>query len=237
MTSSALSVVIPIYDEAPILPELARRTAAAATATGLDFELVFVDDASRDGSANRIRSLPEACRARVVVLPTNVGQFRATQAGLREARGEVIVVLDGDLQDPPELIADLVAARRAASARVAWAVKVGRRDPPWFMLGLAGYRLIRRLVAGRRIPAGAGSFCAFDRALARQIANVPLAAANLGSVLAALGAQGPEVRYEKRARHDGRSHVGAVGLAKEALGSLALLSPPGRWWLARRTRT
>jgi dolichol-phosphate mannosyltransferase len=236
MTSPTLSVVIPIYDEAPIIPELAERTAAAALATGLEFELIFVDDGSRDGSAGRVRALPEACRARVVELTHNVGQFRATQAGLREARGEVVVVLDGDLQDPPELIPALVAARGESGARIAWAVKTRRSDPRWFVLGLAGFRAFRWLVAGRRFPRGAGSFCAFDRRLAEQVANVPLASANVGCVLAALGAQGPEVSYEKRARHDGPSHVGALGLAREALGSLAILSPPGRWWLARHTR-
>jgi dolichol-phosphate mannosyltransferase len=236
MTSPALSVVIPIYDEAPVIPELAQRTAAAASSTGLDFELIFVDDCSRDGSADRVRALATECRARVVALKKNGGQFRATQAGLREARGDVVVVLDGDLQDPPELIPALVAARRDSGARIAWAVKVRRSDPGWFLVALAGFRALRWLVAGRRFPRGAGSFCAFDRGLAQQIANVPLASANLGCVLAALGARGPEVSYEKLARHDGRSHVGALGLAAEALGSLVVLSPPGRWWLARRTR-
>ncbi len=229
-----LSIVIPLHDEASVVVELAERCAAAARSTGLGHELVLVDDGSLDGTAEIARALPPRLGARVQVLGRNRGQFRATQAGLALARGRWIVVLDGDLQDPPELIPALVSRKRQArGATAVFAVKRRREDPSWFVAGRVVFGVLQRLVGGRA-PDGAGSYCLLDAGLARRVSRVRLRTANLASVASALGADGPTVPYDKAARYDRRSRVGLVGLAAEAVASLLLSSPPGRRWLVGR---
>ncbi|MEZ4373350.1 MAG: glycosyltransferase [Polyangiaceae bacterium] len=226
-----LSVVVPIFREVTTLEELARRCSAAARSTGLPFEVLFVDDASGDGSAQLIRSLPASLQLRVLELRHNLGQFRATQAGLAEAEGDVMVVLDGDLQDPPEVIPALVERHledvRNLGRRITFAVKWKRDDPLWFRLGHYAFRTIQRRV-GEGPPEGAGSFCAMDRALAREVAGVKLKHGNLAWVISALGYVGEWVPYQKQRRVDGESRVAPLGLVAEALSCLWLVTPAGR---------
>ena len=227
MSAPSLSVVAPVHDEAAVLRELAARCVAAARSAGEPFEVILVDDASADETPAIAATLgPEV---RVLRLSENRGQLGATLEGLRAARGERVVVLDGDLQDPPELIPALLRALDGAGpgVEVAFAVKTRRDDPAWFLAGRAAYGALARLGAGRP-PSGAGSYCAMRRALAARAARVRLRHANLATVLAALGAASVGVPYEKVARYDGASRVGAAGLAREALGSLFLGGAVGR---------
>src|SRR5579885_2875965 len=107
-----LSVVVPIYNEAVVLDELLQRLRAALEPLG-DFELVFVDDASTDGSWERLLSAAAGDgRLRLVRLSRNFGHQVAITAGLDAARGDAVVIMDGDLQDPPEVLPSLVAKWR-----------------------------------------------------------------------------------------------------------------------------
>lgn len=226
-----LSVVAPVYNEAAVVRELGARIAAAARTVGHPFEVLLVDDCSTDETAALAAALPDVTHVR---LPSNRGQLGATLEGLRRARGEVVVVLDGDLQDPPEVIPSLVAALRPG-LDVVYAVKARRDDPTWFLAGRLGYRAALRALRVD-LPSGAGSYCAMTGGMARRVAGFPLRDANLAAILASLGARCATVPYDKEARRDGPSRVGPVGLAREALGSLWLVSPVGRVWLRRRLR-
>jgi len=224
-----LSVVIPVHDERAVLVELVERVASAARRTSLSFELVVVDDASRDGSAALLRELADDAHVRPVWLDRQHGQFGATKEGLRAARSPKVVVLDGDLQDPPERIPLLVASLGEAPHEdlVVFGVKSSVGGPAWFRIGRYGYHAIQRALPSQ-IPAGAGSYCAMSLSMARRVADVPVRDANLAAVLVALGARPKTVPYEKATRYDERSRVGPVGLAREALGSLLLLTRWGR---------
>ena len=106
-----ISVVLPVYRNRPCLPELHRRLTEALRAITSDYELVFVDDAGADGSLEWVRE----CRQRdervvLVEMPRNAGQHRAVLAGLARSTGAAVVVMDADLQDPPEAIGGLVRA-------------------------------------------------------------------------------------------------------------------------------
>src|SRR4051794_5526898 len=102
-----LSVVIPLHDEEETVAELYRRTTLALT--GVDFELLLVNDASSDGTGHAIDTLAEGDpRVRVLHLSRNFGHQAALTAGLEHARGDAVVMLDGDLQDPPEVIAEML---------------------------------------------------------------------------------------------------------------------------------
>ncbi len=223
-----LSIVAPVYDEARILPELVRRCVQAGEACGVPFEVVLVDDASRDDSPAVLAGLAADARVRPQRLAHNAGQFGATQAGLRAARGAEVLVLDGDLQDPPEHIPALVAALAAAPADVVavFAVKTRRDDPRAFMLGQALFHWLQRRLSAVAAPPGAGSYCVMRAAVARAVAAAPLRHANLSAVVAlvahARGGTLAAVPYAKQARYDEQTRVGWRGLVAEALESLQI---------------
>jgi len=234
-----LSVIAPLYNEVEVVEALARRCLGALDLAGRAGELILVDDASQDGTWAALEALAaEDPRLRPHRLSANRGQLGATCAGLALARGGLVGVIDGDLQDPPERIPALVEALEAAGPEieVAFAVKRRRDDPLWFRGGRLGYQLLQRLLAPE-LPAGAGAYCVMRAPLAARVAALAPAKANLAAVLAALGARGVAVPYDKEARYDGHSRVGPAGLVREALGSLALISAPGRWWLRRGGRS
>ncbi len=220
-----LSVVAPVYNEAAVVAELVARIRSACERTGLEWEIVIADDASTDATAEILARVADGEEVRHLRLPANAGQFGATREGLRVARGDRVIVLDGDLQDPPEQIALLVRAHDASSPRadVVFAVKARRSDPLWFRVGRAGYRALAWLGGGAP-PSGSGSYCLMERELAARAAAVDLRHANLAPVLMALLAGRGRVEtvpYAKEARRAGdTSRVGAWGLAQEALGSL-----------------
>src|SRR5687767_9064300 len=108
-TSPMISVVTPIFNEEENLPELIRRVSAAREATGHDWEFVLVDDGSRDRSAALIREQhARDPRVKLVSLSRNFGHQPAITAGIHHARGDAVVLVDGDLQDPPEVITAMV---------------------------------------------------------------------------------------------------------------------------------
>lgn len=204
--------------------ELLRRLEVAAFETGCRFELVLVDDASTDGTA---RLLADASASnpslRVVTLPVNAGQFRATRAGLAAARGAMVAVLDGDLQDPPEMLPALVEKLKAhPEIEVVFAVKSRRDDPPWMKAGQAVFHGLQNRLARTPFPPGAGSYCLMRREIAQRVGGLAVNEANLAAVLTAMEVRGASVTYEKQSRQHGTSRVGPVRLAREAIESLAL---------------
>lgn len=223
----ALSVVAPVFNEAEILAELFGRICAAARVTGLPFEVLLVDDCSEDDTPRIVAELAagqdgapsplQVCR-----LSANRGQIGATLHGLSVARGARVLVLDGDLQDPPEVIPELVKRHAVGDVQLVFACKTRRHDPLWFRLGSAGFHLAQRLLSRHRAPRGAGSYCVMDRDLARRAARIGVRDANLSALLVALGPTLAAVPYQKAARYDGASRVGPLGLAREAMGSLML---------------
>lgn len=217
-------MVVPVFNEERALEELIARCLRASREAAASFELVLVDDGSTDGTPHLLAAHATNPNVRPVRLEPNAGQFRATLHGLQRATGDLIVVLDGDLQDPPEEIPRLVQALRGAPAdvTVAYAVKADRDDPPWLRLGAALYHLLQTGLGRGAVPTGAGSYCVMRRAVAGRVASLTVRRANLAAALAAVGVVAITVPYRKQGRYDGRSRVGFVGLVREALGSLAL---------------
>ncbi len=223
-------MVAPVHNEARVLPELARRGLDAVRAVDPAGAVLLVDDASTDDT----RAIPLPTGVTLLRLSKNRGQLGATKAGLAKAQGEIVVVLDGDLQDPPETLPDLVRALDAMpGVDAVFAVKRSRQDAAWFVAARSVYGLLSRLPGTRAIPAGAGSYVAMRAPLARRIAATSVGSANLAAIIVALGARTTTVDYDKAARVDGASRVGVVGLVREALGSLLLTGTFS--WLFRLT--
>ena len=154
-----LTVVLPVFNEVEALPELRRRLVDALAAAGVSFEVLFVDDGSRDGSwevaAQFAREDP---RLRALRLSRNFGHQMALTAGVDAARGRCVAVMDADLQDPPELLPEMVA-RMAEGYEVVYAVRTRREGETLFKRATAHlfYRLIRRWTSVD-IPIDAGDF-------------------------------------------------------------------------------
>lgn len=125
-----LTILVPVLDEAGTVEELARRVAASASGLGLDFEILFVDDGSRDGTSDRVRAVRETdARIKLVRLRRNFGKAAALTAGFDRARGRVVVTMDGDLQDDPEELPRLLEALEAGPFDLVSGWKRERRDP------------------------------------------------------------------------------------------------------------
>jgi dolichol-phosphate mannosyltransferase len=164
-----LSVVAPIYNESATLPEFYRRVRQVLDDLNESWELVLVDDGSKDDSANLIRELAaKDSRVRPVIFARNFGHQVAVTAGLDFSRGDAVVIIDSDLQDPPEVIPSLVEKWRQGY-EVVFAVRTEREGESWFKLLTASlfYRLIYR-ITDVDIPLDTGDF----RLLDRKVVNV-----------------------------------------------------------------
>ena len=146
-----LSAVVPVLDEEPTLDELHRRLAAVLASLSPDFEIVFVNDGSRDGSLTRLREIAAKDRNVVVVdLRRHAGKTAALAAGFAEAKGRILVTLDSDLQDVPEEIPKLVA-RIEEGADFVTGRKRSRQDPWTRRLASRLFNGVASLLAGTRI--------------------------------------------------------------------------------------
>lgn len=169
----AVSVIVPVYGNASTLRELAARIASVLT----DYELLFVNDASPDDSAEVLSTL----EARVVTHDHNRGQNAAVLTGFSHAHAATLVVLDADLQDPPEAIPELLRRKAESGAAIAFASRVGDYAGGGRMFTSRLYkRILSRLTS---VPQGAGLFVALDRDVAMRVA----AMAPVPSIVAALG--------------------------------------------------
>jgi dolichol-phosphate mannosyltransferase len=158
------SIVAPIYNELENIPELYKRISEVMNSTGEPWELVLVDDGSSDGSTDAIRQLArEDTCVRPVIFARNFGHQIAITAGWDYARGEAVVIIDADLQDPPELILEM-AKKWREGYEVVYAVRKEREGESWFKLLTASlfYRIIYR-ITDVKIPLDTGDFRLMDR--------------------------------------------------------------------------
>ena len=158
------SVVVPIHDEEESLPELHRRLAAVLEPLGEDWELVLVDDGSRDSSYETMLDLrARDPRVKIARLSRNFGHQVAITAGIDLASGDAVIVMDGDLQHPPEVIPELVARWREGYD-VVYGVMAERAGETWFKRWTARgfYRLLGRM-SDIEVPEAAGDFRLVDR--------------------------------------------------------------------------
>ena len=159
-----LSVVVPVYNEAEVINELHRRLRQAMDGTGADWEVIYVNDGSHDATLQKLealrRSEPEVA---LVNLSRNFGKEIATTAGLDHAHGEAVIVMDGDLQDPPEVIPRLVAAWHDGADMV-YAQRRMRQGDTWLKKATAAifYRVMWRL-GDVPLPPNVGDFRLMSR--------------------------------------------------------------------------
>jgi polyisoprenyl-phosphate glycosyltransferase len=220
----SISVVVPIYNEVETVDELLRRLHAALANEG-EYEIIVVDDASNDGSWERLRSHAVSNpRIRLARLSRNFGHQVAISAGLDLAMGNAVVTMDGDLQDPPEVIPRLLAKWREGYD-VVYAVRTVRGGETWFKRVTASlfYRTLRAF-AQVAIPAEAGDFRLLSRRAVKAIATMPERARFLRGMTAWIGFRQIAVPYERVPRYAGKTKYPLrrmLGLASDAITSFS----------------
>ncbi len=202
--SIQISVIAPIYDEIDNLPELHRRVTAVMRPLRLEWELLLIDDGSTDGSTEAIRSLARAdAHIRPILFARNFGHQIAVTAGLDFCRGQAAVIIDADLQDPPELIPELVAKWREGF-EVVYAVRAEREGETWFKRLTASvfYRLIYR-ITDVKIPLDVGDFRLLDRQVVDTLKSMRERHRFLRGMSAWVGFRQTGVEYKRAARTAG----------------------------------
>jgi dolichol-phosphate mannosyltransferase len=207
MTQRRLSVVMPAYNEATNIAAMHAAVRAAAADLGVDLELIFVDDGSSDATAECIADLAARdAQVQLIALTRNFGHQAALLAGLHAATGEAVITMDCDLQHPPSLIPDMVAAWRAGYA-VVQMVRDETRDagPAKRIMSRNFYRLIN-LLSDTPITPGAADFQLLDRAALDALLRLGDHRPFLRGMVSWLGLPTTSLRYVAGPRAGGSSH-------------------------------
>lgn len=206
MTKPKYSIIAPVFNEEGNLHELYRRIKDTMDALDGGWELILVDDGSQDNSTSTIQELSEQDdRVRKVIFARNFGHQLAVTAGLDYSRGDAVVIIDSDLQDPPEVIPELIEKWREGY-HVVYAVRGEREGESWFKLATASlfYRIIYR-ITDVDIPLDTGDF----RLLDRKVVNVMKAMKERHRFLRGMsvwvGFRQTGVKYRRAARHAGET--------------------------------
>jgi polyisoprenyl-phosphate glycosyltransferase len=200
-----LSVVVPMYDEEEVLPIFFERMHPLLDGLGIAYEVLVVDDGSRDKTAALVtEAAAKWPQLRLVRLLRNSGHQAALSAGFRKARGEYLVTIDADLQDPPEVIADLLATARDQDVDVVYGVRSDRSSDSWPKRTTARmyYRLMCRLV-GKQIPFDAGDFRLVSHRVVDAVNALPEDGRVFRLVIPWLGFPSAEVAYVRAERAAG----------------------------------
>jgi len=219
------SVVAPIFNEIGNLPELYRRVKETLDALGEPWELVLVDDGSTDGSTDAIRELAaQDKRVRPVIFARNFGHQLAVTAGLDYSRGQAVTIIDSDLQDPPEVVADLIAKWREGY-EVVYAVRSEREGETWFKLLTASlfYRLIYR-ITDVNIPMDTGDFRLLDRKVVNVMNQMRERHRFLRGMSVWVGFKQTGVEYRRAARFSGETKYPLKKMLKFATDAITSFS-------------
>ncbi|MFA6429339.1 MAG: glycosyltransferase family 2 protein [Patescibacteria group bacterium] len=197
-----LSVIIPILNEEEVLPELLRRLAVASAAWG-EYELIFVDDGSRDTTFRLLREAAEQNpRIRVIKFARNFGHQIALSAGLVHAKGDAVAMIDGDLQDPPEFISEMLVKWREGF-RIVYAVRKHRKEHLLKRMAYKGFYRLLHALATIDIPLDTGDFSLLDRRVVDCLNALPEHNRFLRGLRAWSGFSSIGIPYERESRFAG----------------------------------
>ncbi|HTL52092.1 MAG TPA: glycosyltransferase family 2 protein [Planctomycetota bacterium] len=214
-----ISVVIPCYNEQEVFPELIRRLTAAAASWGDSWEIILVNDGSRDNTWPLIVQQHAADpRFKGVNFTRNFGHQTAVSAGLHYTSGDCVVVMDADLQDPPEELGRFIAKWKEGF-EVVYAIRTRRKEGIFKKIAYAAfYRLLQR-IANIDIPLDSGDFCIMDRKVVLALASMPERARFVRGLRAWAGFKQVGLEYERQSR--------AAGAPKYTFWKLVKLATDG----------
>ena len=219
------SIVAPIFNELQNIPELYQRVREVMDSAGESWELLLVDDGSTDGSTDKICELAETDKhVRPVIFARNFGHQIAVTAGLDYARGAAVVVMDSDLQDPPEVVLELIKKWKEGY-EVVYAVRAERVGESWFKLWTASlfYRLIYR-ITDVKIPLDTGDFRLMDRKVVNVMNSMRERHRFLRGMAAWVGFKQIGVEYKRAARLAGATKYPFRKMLRLALNAVTSFS-------------
>jgi glycosyltransferase involved in cell wall biosynthesis len=220
---TALSIVVPCFNEQDCLTALHERLSAAARkAAGEDYEILFVNDGSRDASWEMMRDLATVDSHVVAVnLSRNHGHQLALTAGLDLCRGEIVLIIDADLQDPPELLSDMIDVMRTEGADVVYGVRRSRSGETAFKRASAHgfYRLLSRATEVE-IPVDTGDFRLMSRRALDALLAMPEQARFIRGMVAWIGFKQVPFVYDRQVRFAGETKYPFKKMLRFALDAL-----------------
>ena len=215
MAAPRLSVVIPVYDEEAVLPALFARLYGALDALGCGYEVVFVNDGSRDRSAGLLREQfqrrPDVTR--VILFNGNFGQHMAIMAGFEHCRGERVVTLDADLQNPPEEIAKLLARMDEGHDYVG-SIRRQRQDAAWRRWASRAMNRVREKITRIRMTDHGCMLRAYDRAIVEAVCASREVSTYIPALAYSFARNPAEVEVEHEERHAGESKYSLYKLVR-----------------------
>jgi len=235
------SLIVPCYNEEDCIRETHRRLSAVMRDLAQPYEVLYINDGSRDATAGLLNDLAREDKAvRVLHFARNAGHQVAVSAGIDHAQGQALVIIDADLQDPPEVIPRMVERWRAG-AKVVYGQRRARRGESRFKLLTARwyYRLLNSL-AGGAFPRDTGDFRLVDHQVAEVIRAMPERARYLRGMFAWAGFEQEALLYDRDARFAGQTHYSLRKMLRLAAhGVLSFSEKPLLWplwaglvWLA-----
>lgn len=220
-TNPVISIIAPIWNESESIPELYRRISEVMTSASLSWELILVDDGSTDNSTDQIKALSEKDpRVRPVIFARNFGHQIAVTAGLDHSRGQAVVIIDADLQDPPEIILELIEKWREGY-EVVYATREERDGESFFKKFTAKvfYRIINR-ITDIDIPLDTGDFRLMDRNVVKVLNTMRERHRFLRGMSAWVGFRQTGVPYKRAARFAGETHYPLKKMIRLALTAI-----------------
>lgn len=219
--NTVFTVIAPIYNEVESIPKLWERLSEVMEKAGAPWELILVDDGSTDGSTELIRDLAKKhTSVRPVIFARNFGHQVAVSAGMDYSRGDAVIIIDADLQDPPELILDMIAKWKEGY-EVVYAVRSEREGETWFKRVTASvfYRLIYR-ITDVKIPLDTGDFRLIDRAVVNIMVRMKERHRFLRGMAAWVGFKQVGLPYKRAARFAGVTKYPFRKMLKLALNAI-----------------
>lgn len=218
------SIVIPIFNESEILTELYKRLVSTMNAISDSYEIILVDDGSRDGSYEIIRSLHfKDGRVKALRFTRNFGHHVAITAGLDHSRGDSIILMDGDLQDPPEDILKL-DKKFKEGYEIVYAVRKTRKDTLAKKISSKAFYKMFRVLANVEIPADTGIFRIMSRKAADYLKDCREKSRFIVALLNWAGFSSAGVEIDRGERYAGKTKYGIIRSAKLAIDGLTSFS-------------
>ena len=225
MEMPVYSVVIPAYNEEEVIAETYKRLTAVMQSMGEPYELIFVNDGSRDRTAQIIAGFCEKdANLRLINFTRNFGHMAAVTAGMDNARGQAVFIIDADLQDPPELFPQM-AAKWKEGYHVAYGKRVKRKGENWFKKVTAKffYKLMRRLTTVD-IPADTGDFRLMDRRVCDAVSRLPERQRYIRGLVSWVGFRQVAVEYVREERFAGQTKYPLRKMISFALDAITAFS-------------
>jgi dolichol-phosphate mannosyltransferase len=201
------SIIIPIFNEEKSLPELHARLSASLSVLDSPCEVILIDDGSRDRSFELMKQIQsQDSRFKILRLSRNFGHQIAISAAINYAKGEAVILMDGDLQDPPELLAQLIA-KWHEGFQVVYTVKISRRENPLKRLAFKSFYRVLHALSSIEIPMDAGNFSLIDRKVVEVMRQMPERHRYVSGLRAWVGFKQTGIEYDRGARFAGEPQM------------------------------